>query len=130
VHPAETLDVENRNENSVSIRLVYGHFSLLLTGDAEQEAERAMLARGRPLAALVFKAGHHGSNSSSTGPFLQAVRPQIIIVSAGKDNDFGHPHPEMLQRAQDIGAAILRTDELGTIEVITDGRAMWWQAGP
>ncbi|HFQ92773.1 MAG TPA: DNA internalization-related competence protein ComEC/Rec2 [Anaerolineae bacterium] len=130
LHPGDTLNAENRNENSVSMRLVYGEFSYLFTGDAEQEAEQAMLANGRPLNALVFKAGHHGSNSSSSAPFLTAVQPQIIIVSAGKDNKFGHPRPEMLQRARDIGATVLRTDELGTIEVVTDGRIMWWQARP
>ncbi len=63
-------------------------------------------------------------------PFLEAVQPQIIIVSAGVDNRFGHPHPEVLERAQAIGATVLRTDELGTIEVTTDGQTMWWQAGP
>lgn len=130
VHPGETLNEDNRNQNSVSMRLVYGDFTYLFTGDAEQEAEQTMLANGRPLSAVVFKAGHHGSNSSSSAPFLQAVQPQLIIVSAGKDNKFGHPHPDMLQRAEDIGAAVLRTDELGTIEVITDGRQMWWQARP
>ena len=130
LHPGSTLNEENRNENSVSMRLVYGNFSYLFTGDAEKEAEQAMLDSGRPLNAIVFKAGHHGSNSSSSAPFLQAARPQIIIVSAGKDNKFGHPRPEMLQRAADVGAAVLRTDELGTIEVTTDGRAMWWQARP
>jgi competence protein ComEC len=109
---------------------VYGDFSLLLTGDAETEGEKEMLREGRPLQALIFKAGHHGSQTSSTPAFLAAVQPQIIIVSAGKDNKFGHPHPDVLQRAQDIGAAVLRTDELGTIEVMSDGQTMWWQARP
>ncbi|HUM72326.1 MAG TPA: MBL fold metallo-hydrolase, partial [Chloroflexota bacterium] len=77
---------------------------------------------------LVFKAGHHGSQTSSTTPFMQAVQPHIIIVSAGADNRFGHPHPEVLARAAELGTAVLRTDELGTIEVITDGHTMWWQA--
>jgi competence protein ComEC len=116
LHPGLKLNEKNRNENSVSMRLVYGDFTLLLTGDAEQEGERTMLQNGRPLSALVFKAGHHGSNSSSSKPFLEAVRPQVIVISAGEDNDFGHPHPAVLQRAHDIGAAVLRTDELGTIE--------------
>lgn len=130
LHPGPERDDSNRNENSVSIRLVYGDFSLLLTGDAEQAGEAAMLASGRPLSALLFKAGHHGSDSSSSRPFLEAVRPQIIIISVGADNNFGHPTPEMLQRAADVGAAVLRTDELGTIEVMSDGQAMWWQAVP
>jgi len=130
LHPGDSLDMESRNENSVSMRLVYGSFTFLFTGDAEDRAEREMLATELPLQSLVFKAGHHGSGSSSTLPFLEAVRPQIIVVSAGVDNRFGHPHPEMLARAEAIGAAVLRTDELGTIEVITDGQMMWWQAIP
>jgi competence protein ComEC len=81
---------------------------------------------GRPLQSLVFKAGHHGSRSSSSRVFLQAVQPQIIIISARKDNRYGHPHEEVLQRGEEIGAAILRTDELGNIEVISDGNEMWW----
>jgi competence protein ComEC len=130
LHPGAVLDEENRNDNSVSFRLVYGEFTLLLTGDAEEKAEAEMLANGRPLQSLIFKAGHHGSRTSSTARFLAAVRPSIIIVSAGDDNRFGHPHPEMLQRVQDAGAVVLRTDELGTIEVTTDGEQMWWGARP
>jgi competence protein ComEC len=130
VHPGPVLIEENRNENSVSMRLVYGEFTFLFTGDAEQMGEAEMLAAERPLTALVFKAGHHGSNSSSSLPFLQAVQPQIIIVSAGADNRFGHPAPEMLERAAAVGAVVLRTDELGSITVTTDGSMMSWQAKP
>jgi competence protein ComEC len=110
--------------------LVYGNFSLLLTGDAGQAAEREMLASGRPLSAVVYKAGHHGARSSSGESFLRAIRPQYVIVSAGEGNNYGHPHEEMLDRAAEVGAAVLRTDELGTIEVITDGDVMWWEAKP
>lgn len=130
VHPGPVLVADNRNENSVSMRLVYGDFTFLFTGDAEQAGEAEMLAAERPLAALVFKAGHHGSNSSSGMPMLQAVQPQIVIVSAGVDNRFGHPAPEMLERATAVGAMVLRTDELGTIRVTTDGTTMAWQADP
>jgi competence protein ComEC len=129
LHPGEQLNKESRNENSVSMRLVYDNFTFLFTGDAEEKAEQEMLATGLPLSSLIFKAGHHGSRSSSTTPFLEAIRPQIIVVSSGADNRFGHPHPEMLARAEAIGASILRTDQLGTIEVITDGQMMWWQSG-
>ena len=130
VHPGPALIEENRNENSVSMRLVYGEFTFLFTGDAEEMGEAEMLAAERPLTALVFKAGHHGSNSSSSLPFLQAVQPQIIIVSAGVDNRFGHPAPEMLERAAAVRAVVLRTDELGSITVNTDGTTMSWQAEP
>ena len=130
LHPGAELDADARNENSVSMRLIYEDFSFLFTGDAEQKAEETMLANGRNLHALVYKAGHHGSNSSSSAAFLDAIRPQIIVVSAGKDNRFGHPHPDMLKRAQAIGATILRTDQLGTIQLTTDGETMWWEAAP
>jgi competence protein ComEC len=130
VHPGPELIAENRNENSVSMRLLYGDFTFLFTGDAEQAGEAEMLAAERPLTSLVFKAGHHGSKSSSSLPFLQAVQPQFIIVSAGVDNRFGHPAPEMLERAESVGAIVLRTDELGTITVTTNGTSMAWQAGP
>lgn len=129
LHPGANL-YENRNDNSVSLRLTYGDFSLLLTGDAEETAEQDMLASGYLLRSLVFKAGHHGSRTSSSTPFLKAVQPHIILISAGADNRFGHPHQETLDRAQAIGASILRTDKLGTIEVITNGKVMWWQAWP
>ncbi len=130
VHPGPVLVEDNRNENSVAMRLVYGDFTFLFTGDAEQAGEAEMLAAGRPLTALVFKAGHHGSNSSSSMPMLHAVQPQIVIVSAGVDNRFGHPAPEMLERATAVGAVVLRTDELGTIRVTTNGATMSWQADP
>jgi competence protein ComEC len=131
LHPgSDPLNSDNRNDHSVSVRLVYGHFTLLLTGDAEVEGEQAILQRDLPMEALVFKAGHHGANNASNDFFLAAVQPQYIVVSAGAGNRFGHPAEEMLQRASAIGATVLRTDERGTIEVRTDGRQMWWQAYP
>lgn len=120
LHPGDQRD-ESRNENSVSMRLVYGQFTLLLTGDAEEHGEQAMLQSGLPLQSLVFKAGHHGSRSSSTAPFLAAVQPRIAVISSGADNNFGHPHLEVLERLTAVGATILRTDQLGTIEFISDG---------
>jgi competence protein ComEC len=127
LHPGSALDEADRNENSVALRLVYGDFAALLTGDAEEEAEQAMIAGGYPLQSTVFKAGHHGSRSSSSRAFLQAVRPQIVVISAGKENNYEHPHGEVLERAAEIGATILRTDEQGSIEVITNGQQMWWE---
>lgn len=128
VHPTQLNTAGDRNNESVSLRLVYGDFSLLLTGDAEVEAEREMVGGKRPLISTVYKAGHHGSNSSSSAPFLAAVQPQIAIISAGADNSYGHPHEEVLERLADGKTAVLRTDELGTIELITDGKVMYWWA--
>ena len=126
LHPGPT-PLDKDNDNSVAFRLTYGNFSLLLTGDAELEAEQAMLQRDAPLEALVFKAGHHGALTSSNDFFLEAVQPHIVVVSSGENNRWNHPHPDVLERAASVGATVLRTDELGTIEVVTDGERMWWE---
>ncbi|MGB3716308.1 MAG: hypothetical protein WA996_17945, partial [Candidatus Promineifilaceae bacterium] len=115
------------NDQSIALRLVYGEFSLLLTGDADQAVESDTLASSRPLSAVVYKAWHHGAKSSSGESFLWAVQPQYVIDSAGEENNYDHPHPEVLDRSADVGAAVLRTDELGTIEVIIDGEELWWE---
>jgi competence protein ComEC len=116
------------NDASIVTRLTYGQFSLLLTGDVEAAAEEALLSGGQPLTAVVLKAGHHGANTSSSEAFLRAVAPQVIVISVGADNNYGHPAPAMLARAAAAGATVLRTDEVGTIELISDGRQMWWSA--
>ena len=115
------------NDASIVARLTYGRFSLLLTGDAEAAAEEALLTGGQPLTALVLKAGHHGANTSSGEAFLRAVAPQFIVISVGADNRYGHPAPAMLARAEAVGATVWRTDEMGTIEVSSDGQRMWWE---
>ena len=116
------------NDASVVARLTYGDLSVLLTGDAGEAAEAALLAGGQLLPAVVLKAGHHGANTSSGEAFLAAVRPQFIVISVGADNSYGHPAPAMLARAAAVGATVLRTDEVGTIEVISDGTRMWWES--
>ncbi len=128
LHAAASPDDGDSNEASVVARLTYGELSLLLTGDAEEAAEETLLHGQRPLASVILKAGHHGANTSSGADFLQAVAPQIVIISAGRDNTYGHPHPAMLDRAAAVGATILRTDELGTLELSSDGTQMWWSA--
>ncbi|GAB4275182.1 MAG: DNA internalization-related competence protein ComEC/Rec2 [Candidatus Promineifilaceae bacterium] len=129
LHPGMVLG-DGRNDDSVTLRLAYGKFSLLLPGDLEEAGETAVMSQPGTLSSLVLKAGHHGANTSSSTAWLTAVQPQIIVISVGADNNFGHPHPDMLARAETAGAVVLRTDELGTIEVSTDGDVMWWQAGP
>ncbi len=83
---------------------------------------------GWDLTSLVYKAGHLRAKTSSSAAFLEAARPDYVIVSAGEGNWYGHPHEEMLQRAGSVGAAVLRADELGTIEVVSNGKAMWWES--
>ncbi len=128
LHPGPTLLEDGRNDNSLSIRLVYGETRLLLTGDAEVAGENAMLAANVPLQAEIYKAGHHGANNASSDRFLDVVKPQLVIVSAGADNRFGHPHPDVLARVQQRGAKVLRTDVHGSIELVSDGESVWWMS--
>ncbi|MBK6487911.1 MAG: DNA internalization-related competence protein ComEC/Rec2 [Gemmatimonadetes bacterium] len=110
------------NEGSVVLRLSYGAVSVLLTGDAEAGEEAWLLARyGDALRADVLKVAHHGSATSSTAAFLDAVRPRVALVSVGTDNSYGHPSQEVLQAFDARGAHLLRTDDDGTIVVATNG---------
>jgi competence protein ComEC len=116
---------ENPNEASVVLRVEYGEQRWLLTGDAEAGAEEWLLAQARGgLAATVLKVGHHGSRSSSSPAFLEAVAPRVAVISVGRDNDYAHPSVEVLQRLDAIGAHVLRTDDEGTIVLSTDGQSL------
>ncbi len=114
------------NAASIVLRLDYGTTSFLFTGDAEEESEAAMLERW-PVWKLdcdVLKLGHHGSNTSTSEAFLQALTPEWVIASCGAGNDYGHPHREILNRLRDCGladTAILRTDRDSTVLFISDG---------
>lgn len=114
------------NDASVSVRAVYGDVSLLLTGDAEKEGEARMLQHG-PLQSTVYKAGHHGSNTSSSDALLRAVRPSYVIFSYGANNSYGHPHREVVERIRTLGASTFETAKDGTITMTTDGKTVEFQ---
>lgn len=124
LNPAAVPAGETGNNDSIVLRLDYGAASLLLTGDAEAEAEQAMLAAGLPLTADVLKIGHHGSDAGTTGEFLAAVQPQLAVISVGAENRFGHPAAGLLARLS--GIDVLRTDQRGRIELVSDGEG--WTA--
>ena len=86
--------------------------------------ERLLLADGRALHADVLKVGHHGSKTSTSPDFLEAVSPSIAVISAGFENSFGHPHPTVLARLAERHAAILRTDQDGLVTVRSDGHKL------
>ena len=111
------------NNESVVGRLTFGKFSMLFTGDAEGPVEKTMAASyGSKLKSQVLKAGHHGSKTSSTADFLKLVGPESVIMSLGANNQYGHPHKELLARLQKQGIKdIYRTDENGTITIVSDG---------
>ena len=112
------------NNHSVVLRVVYGSKKILLTGDIEKAAENNLLARSDLLAADIIKVPHHGSRTSSTEPFVAAVKPQFAVISVGKHSPFGHPNAEVVDRWQVAGSAVLKTGELGTISVSTDGSGL------
>jgi competence protein ComEC len=93
----------------------------------ERAIESQLLASGADLHADVLKVGHHGSRTSSIQPFLDAVSPSVALVSAGFENSFGHPHPDVLARLSARHAAILRTDLDGLVTARTDGRSLWFE---
>lgn len=112
------------NDYSAVVRIIYDNISFLLTGDAEEPSEQDMLQSGANLLATVLKVGHHGGATSSSPAFLQSVNPQYAVISVGKDNSYGHPHAELLERLYATGATIYRTDQFGTVVAETDGRTM------
>lgn len=112
---------DNLNNWSVGIRLVYGKNSFLLCGDAEKESEEDMCANGLDLKADVLKLSHHGSTTSSSEPFMDRADPDYGVISCGKNNDYGHPHKEILEMLKKRNIKTLRTDQLGTIVAVSDG---------
>lgn len=121
-------DVTNWETNRASIvaRLVYGDTSFLLTADSPIAIENVLLNLGQEiLDSDVFKAGHHGSRTSTSFPYAKAVSPEYAVISAGKDNSYGHPHQEVLDIFNKVGAKIISTIDSGTIKFETDGKTLW-----
>jgi competence protein ComEC len=112
------------NDASLVFRISYGESSFLLTGDIGRTIEEEILAAGLDIRAQVLKAPHHGSDSSSSEAFLAAVRPENILISAGRSNRYNLPHPGILARYEKTGARVLRTDLHGAIEIRSDGRRL------
>jgi competence protein ComEC len=124
--PAPDWDRQRvRNEDSLVLEVRHGGVSVWLTGDitrsVEEELAASALDRGR---VVVLKAAHHGSLTSSAPAFVNRLRPAVVLISAGRGNQFGHPAPAVLQRYDAIGAEVFRTDEDGQIELVTNGMSV------
>ena len=118
------------NEASAVASVQYGRVRFLMTGDAEAGEEQWMLARDvSALRADVLKVGHHGSSTSSTPAFLDAVRPTLALVSVGAENTYGHPSPAVVRLLVERGVQVLRTDYVGTVVIRTNGRWLDVEAG-
>jgi competence protein ComEC len=118
------------NAASVVLLARYGAVRFLLMGDAEHTEERWLLERTPELLrADVLKVGHHGSNTSSTEPFLRAVTPRLALVSVGAGNMYGHPSAAVMEALARAGAVVLRTDRVGSVVVRTDGATLEVEEG-
>lgn len=109
------------NEDSIAIKVIYGETGMILTGDAGLKAEEQMIAFSDNLAVDILHLGHHGSQTSTGEAFLTATKPSYAIISASKNNSYGHPHPDVLTRLQDHNIDIYATYEQGTILFYSDG---------
>lgn len=121
---------ENENDKSLCLRISYGNFRCLLTGDAEQEAEQDLVRSGQNLSCDVYVVGHHGSASSSSKVLLDAADPQYAFLSVGEENPYGHPSDQTLSALQRKEIALFRTDKQGEITVYSDGKQCWFSTEP
>src|SRR3989338_164271 len=131
LNPIENLEGryfnKTTNETGIVSRLIYSKKSFLFTADVSSKTEQQIIDLSRQagskvnLSSDILKVSHHGSKYSSSEEFLQAVHPSFAVISVGKDNSYGHPTPEVLQKLQNFGIKILRTDQNGDVEILSDG---------
>ena len=115
---------EDSNDNSIVLKVSFGATSFLFTGDAERTEEQDLLNAGVNLQSTVLKVGHHGSDTSTSYPFLRAVAPQYAVISVGAGNSYGHPTEAVLSRLRDAGVTTFRTDMQGEITAVSDGQTV------
>lgn len=130
LHPTYDYVTESENDASMVLKVVYGQFSMLFTGDMEAGAEERLLRYSsqeqQELQKYdVLKVAHHGSKYSTTTAFLERIRPTLALISAGKKNRYGHPHQETLERIDNSDCQVIETKESGAIEIVTDGEKIW-----
>ncbi len=122
---ASVRRLDNLNNGSIVIRTSYGDIDMLFTGDAETEVEEELLADKAVIGTEILKAGHHGSDTSSSEAFLAALKPELALISCGTGNTYGHPSLRTLRRFDRLGIRYRRTDLEGTIHIKTDGRQIF-----
>lgn len=126
LYPFENLigqKISDSNNTSIIAQLDYKNFEALFTGDIEKIVENKLVASGIDLNSDVLKIAHHGSKTSTTEEFLKAVDALMAIIEVGKDNKYGHPHREVLDRLANL--EIFQTGKDGNIEILSDGNKFW-----
>ena len=120
----------NANDYSVGMMLQHGNNKFVFTGDAEEVSEADILKNGIDISANVFKVSHHGSKTSSTQAFLNAIDPEYAVISCGEGNGYGHPHAQTLNTLRAMDVQVFRTDEQGSIIADSDGQTITWNCSP
>jgi len=105
--------------------LQIGQIKILLTGDLEVEGELALIESNLLEDIDILKVGHHGAKTSTSDEFLTIVKPETSVISVGKTNSYGHPSLDVINSLMQFGSKVLRTDEIGTIELVSDGEKYW-----
>ena len=111
------------NEDSLVMRLTYGDFTMMFTGDMGTEEELAIMSQRVITPVTVLKVAHHGSKNSNNQRWLEALKPRLALISVGDKNSYGHPNPEVLRYFEILGSIVKRTDKDGRVEVVTDGES-------
>jgi competence protein ComEC len=126
IYPEGSVADLESNTASIVLKVTYGTTSFLLTGDSPKNIEEYLvLTQGDGLQSTVLKVGHHGSRTSTSELFLDAVQPTYAVISAGRDNRYGHPHTEVTDALFNAGVEILATADMGTITFMSDGATVW-----
>jgi len=125
LHPSQEEEPLSKNDGSLVLLVRDAGCRLLLPGDVSASVEQQLLKKGVP-AVDILKVSHHGSKTSSSEAFVQHVKPKVALISAGRDNRFGHPHPSVMRRFSDRGLFVLQTAKQGTVELrCRDGQLSW-----
>jgi len=116
--PITSEKFENVNNSSLALKVIYKDTVIFLGGDAEKEEEKEIIGTGYNLNADIFKAGHHGSKTATSEEFLSVINPKTVVIQSGKENSFGHPHKETLEKLFEKGIDIRRNDREGRVDFI------------
>lgn len=127
---SKECDTKNENNNSLAVKITYGKFSCVITGDAEKDAEDYIVRNNDGLSSTLLVVGHHGASTSTTDVFLRRVSPKYAFISCGKDNDYGHPSASVLDLLKSRNVQLFRSDIQGEVTCTTDGKAYWFSKEP
>lgn len=125
-----TKEYASINDNSYIVKIEFGNTSFILTGDAEKQSEMDMIGSNIDMSANVYKAGHHGSSTSTCKELLDAINPEYVVISCGVNNSYGHPHAETLELLKSNDIKVYRTDEQGSITACSNGYDITWSCEP